>query len=98
MDNIWTLRGRVIVYQSLKNKTITTECKISNLPNNVNELFLLLQSCRKAAKHNQDGFQIERNGLTALNWHSAGRNDIRLLISLKSDLERSRRSEHYSID
>ena len=61
-----------------KFKKRNNNIKISNLPNNVNELFLLLQSCRKAAKHNQDGFQIERNGLTALNWHSAGRNDIRL--------------------
>lgn len=80
MDNIWTLEGRIICtsYQSLKNKTRTSKYKISNLPNNVNEVFFLLQSCRKTAKHNQDGFQIERNGLTALNWHSAGRNDIRL--------------------
>ena len=91
--------NNMYIYQRLKNKTTTTtKCKISNLPNNVNEFFFLLQSCRKAAKHNQDGFQIERDGLTALNWHSAGRNDIRLWLSLKSDLERPRRSEPYSID
>ena len=61
-----------------KFKKRNNNIKMQDLPNNVNELFFLLQSCRKAAKHNQDGFQIERNGLTALNWHSAGKNDIRL--------------------